>query len=56
MGAVIGVWTAAILHLGCECTNPSHVALGHVLPVALLMGAGAYLGWRLIPARVPARN
>ena len=47
LGAAAGLWSGLIVSLSCECTNPSHIALGHVLPVVLLSAAGALLtfGW-----------
>ena len=51
LGAAIGCWVGVTLDLSCECTNPSHILLGHVLPVALLVGAGALLGRRLLAKR-----
>jgi hypothetical protein len=51
LGAAVGTWSALTIDLTCECTNPSHVALGHVLPVVLLIVFGAWLGKRLIAIR-----
>jgi len=51
LGAAVGTWSAFTIDLSCECTNPSHVALGHVLPVILLILFGAWLGQRLIALR-----
>jgi hypothetical protein len=51
LGAAVGTWSALTMDLSCECTNPSHVALGHVLPVVLLIGFGAWMGQRLIAIR-----
>ncbi len=47
LGAAAGLWSGLIVSLSCECTNPSHIALGHVLPVVLLSTAGGLLtfGW-----------
>lgn len=36
MAVAMGAWTGVAISLSCECTNPSHVALGHVLPTVLL--------------------
>ncbi len=46
LGAAMGAWAALTMTLSCECTNPAHVLLGHVFPVALLAAAGTILGRR----------
>jgi hypothetical protein len=54
-GAVIGIaagacaWVAA--DLWCPVAYVPHVLLGHVLPLGVLAGAGALLGWGLLAPR-----
>ncbi len=51
LGAVAGAW-AAVLHFpSCQCSSPLHIVLGHVLPVAVLVGLGALFGPRFIGVR-----
>jgi hypothetical protein len=47
LGAAMGAWAGFTIDLSCECTNPSHVLIGHVSPVMLLTLAGYILGRRL---------
>ncbi|HLK41259.1 MAG TPA: NrsF family protein [Polyangiaceae bacterium] len=42
--AAAGAWGAAALPLFCGFTAPLHIAVGHVLPVALMAALGALLG------------
>jgi hypothetical protein len=51
MGAAAGAWGAAALPLACGFTAPIHIALGHVLPVALVAAFGALLGERFLSIR-----
>jgi hypothetical protein len=51
IGAAAGAWGAAALPLFCGFTAPLHIALGHVLPVALVAVFGALLGDRLLSVR-----
>ncbi len=51
IASAVGSCAALVMSLGCECTHPSHVALGHVLPVVLLALFGAYVGWRWMGPR-----
>jgi hypothetical protein len=46
LGAAMGAWAGFTIDLSCECTNPSHILLGHVLPVLLLIAAGYWIGRR----------
>jgi hypothetical protein len=45
-GAAAGAWGATLIDLHCELLDPTHVVLGHVLPVALLLIVGAAWGRR----------
>lgn len=44
-GLAVGAWTGVGVTLSCECTNSSHVALGHVLPMVLLAVFGGVVAW-----------
>jgi hypothetical protein len=46
LGAAMGAWAGFTVDLSCECTNPSHVLIGHVGPVALMVAVGFMLGRR----------
>ncbi|MFL5320813.1 MAG: NrsF family protein [Myxococcaceae bacterium] len=46
-GIAIGAWTGVAITLSCECTNPSHVLLGHVLPIVLLALFGTWVAERM---------
>jgi hypothetical protein len=46
-GAAIGALAWVLVGLWCPLENPSHLALGHCLPVLLLAGLGSWLGHRL---------
>lgn len=50
-GAMSGAWAGVLVDLWCPLTNAPHSALGHVLPLALLIGAGALAGRRLLGVR-----
>ena len=57
LGAMVGAWAGSLIDLNCRIANPAHVALGHVLPVVILVALGAWLGTRFIATRlVPARE
>jgi hypothetical protein len=51
LGAVAGAWAALAVELWCPLALPSHVIVGHVLPVALLALAGAAVGSGLFRMR-----
>ena len=51
IGAVCGAWAGVLVDLWCPLTNLPHVLFGHVLPVALLVAAGALLGQRTLGVR-----
>jgi hypothetical protein len=48
LGAAAGAWGALGIELFCTRATPVHVFLGHVLPVALLVAVGAWVGRRLL--------
>jgi hypothetical protein len=55
IGAVAGTWGAVLYVASCGCTSPIHIALSHVLPVAMLAVSGALVGDRVLglhPARL----
>jgi len=47
-----GSWAAVVVEAWCPLAGPAHLAVGHVLPLALLVAAGALLGRRLLHLRV----
>jgi len=51
LGAVAGSWAAIVVELWCPLADPGHVAVGHVLPLLVLVGVGALLGGRLLHLR-----
>jgi hypothetical protein len=51
LGAAAGAWGAFAHALICGYTAPLHIALGHVLPVALLVGVGILVGDRVVALR-----
>jgi hypothetical protein len=51
LGAAAGAWAAAMIELWCPLSAPSHVAVGHVLPLVVLVAAGAAAGARIFRAR-----
>jgi hypothetical protein len=54
IGAIAGAWGAVVHFPFCQCTSPLHVALGHVLPVAVLAALGAIAGDRVLGIRATA--
>jgi len=54
LGAAAGAWGAFGIVLHCGRTAFEHVALGHVLPVAVLAAAGALLGRVVLAVRARA--
>jgi hypothetical protein len=44
VGAVSGAWADLVVDAWCPLTNAPHVLLGHVAPIALLVGFGALVG------------
>jgi hypothetical protein len=51
IGAVAGAWGAALYIASCGCSSPGHVALAHLLPVAVLAASGALVGKRILGLR-----
>jgi hypothetical protein len=51
LGAVAGAWAALIVELWCPLAEPSHVLVGHVLPLVVLTALGALAGARLLQRR-----
>jgi hypothetical protein len=54
LGASAGAWGAVLIDWHCELTDPRHVLLGHVLPVALLACVGALVARSLLTIRARA--
>jgi hypothetical protein len=48
LGAAAGAWGALGIELFCTRATPVHVFFGHVLPVAVLVAVGAFVGQRLL--------
>jgi hypothetical protein len=48
LGAAAGAWGAVAHGLICGYTSPVHMALGHILPVALLALVGVLVGERVV--------
>jgi hypothetical protein len=44
VGAVSGAWAGVLVDLWCPLTNLRHLLVGHVLPLGLLIAAGALIG------------
>jgi hypothetical protein len=44
IGAVCGAWGGVGVDLWCPLSDPKHVAVGHVLPILILVGVGAIVG------------
>lgn len=47
-GAVAGAWAGVSVALWCPLSEPSHVAVGHVLPIVLLVIAAAAYSSRVV--------
>lgn len=45
IGLSVGAWTGVGVTLTCECTNSTHVAIGHVLPVIALAALGGFIAY-----------
>jgi hypothetical protein len=48
LGAAAGAWGAVAHAIICGYTAPLHIALGHVLPVAMLAAIGIVIGDRVV--------
>ena len=51
LGGAAGAWGGTFLDAHCPSLDLVHLALGHVLPIAILALLGALLGNRLVRAR-----
>ena len=51
LGAASGLWGGAVIDLHCAVTAWQHLAVAHVLPVAVLAATGAALGRALLALR-----
>jgi hypothetical protein len=51
LGSAAGAWGAVMAEIWCPLADGAHVLIGHVLPLALLVGAGAAVGWRMFRLR-----
>jgi hypothetical protein len=51
IGAAVGCATGVLVDLWCPVADPSHVLLGHILPLALLSLGGVILGRKLLDMR-----
>jgi hypothetical protein len=52
--AAAGAWGTMLINVHCAFTSATHLALGHVLPVAVLAAVGALIGGRLFGVRSDA--
>ena len=51
LGAAAGAWGGVLIDLHCPLASPMHVAIGHVLPIAIYAALGALVGSRLFGVR-----
>ena len=51
LGAVAGAWAAVMVELWCPLAVHQHVLVGHVLPLVVIVLAGAALGARMLRLR-----
>jgi hypothetical protein len=56
LGAASGAWAGVLTDLWCPAAYPSHIALGHVLPILILSIVGAFLGKRVLAMRPSTTN
>jgi hypothetical protein len=54
IGAVCGAWAGVGVDLWCPLTEPTHIAIGHVLPILVLVAIGAIVGHSVLRMRVRA--
>lgn len=52
LGAAAGAWAAVVVEAWCPLAGLAHLAVGHLLPLVLLVAAGALLGRRLLRLRL----
>ena len=53
LGAACGAAAGVMVEMWCPVAAPRHVAVGHILPIAILTLLGALLGARVIAMRPP---
>jgi len=51
LGSAAGAWGAVMAEIWCPLAVGAHVLFGHVLPLVLLVGAGAGIGYRMFRLR-----
>jgi hypothetical protein len=51
LGSAAGAWGAVMAEIWCPLSVGAHVLVGHVLPLVLLVGAGAGVGYRMFRLR-----
>jgi hypothetical protein len=51
LGAASGAWAGVLVDLWCPIPTVSHVAIGHVLPMVVLVALGALLGRSTVAVR-----
>lgn len=51
LGSAAGAWSAVMLEMWCPLSTGAHVLVGHVLPLFLLVGVGAGVGYRMFRLR-----
>jgi hypothetical protein len=51
LGAVAGAWAAVMVELWCPLAVHQHVLVGHVLPLVVIVLAGAAIGVRMLRLR-----
>jgi hypothetical protein len=54
IGAVCGAWGGIGVDLWCPLSAPTHVAIGHVLPIVILVIVGALVGHLVLRMRAHA--
>jgi negative regulator of sigma F NrsF-like protein len=55
LGTAAGAWGAVALVILCAFARPSHLLIGHVLPVLMIAAAGAFVGSRALAIRARDR-
>jgi hypothetical protein len=51
LGSAAGAWGAVMAEIWCPLSVGAHVLVGHVLPLVLLVGVGAAIGYRMFRLR-----
>ncbi len=51
LGSAAGAWGAVMAEIWCPLTDGAHVLFGHVLPLVLMVGLGAAVGYRMFRLR-----